>query len=481
MVYQHPGLTSVPTAAPTLGKMSRLLLLEACALHKLRVYFGDVSSAFLQTSASEEHEELTIKAPPEVEYLFSDSEGKPARYERLLRSFYGLTSAPRAWWLDITQKLSQLGSKPMSTDRCLWCRYSDDGELKGVIGIHVDDFLIGLAYGALGEKWMSAMKSLYRWGSWKVSESEFAGTRVRQHRDFSFTMTLKRTPTNSSLKPITRARSTQRQESLTAQELSMLRGVLGTASWRAQQTSPQFAVDVSLLLSATADPVEQDLLDANKLVRDMRLCSAQSLHFHSFNETPWQQLVFASWADASDRPRSDGSRTGGYVITLATEKLFGHGQEDDVSVMAWRSFKLPRKISGSSNGETQALAFADESLWLVRMAWSEMHGASMRRWHLDETVRQAGGTLITDSRGKFDALTRSESPQLRLRSSRTGEEARGIKEQCAVSDARIHWVTTSTMLADSLTQTGYPARAVIPSFTKSLQLQAYCFGINTRL
>ena len=35
----------------------------------------------------------------------------------------------------------------MSTDQCLWCRKSDDGELKGVIGIHVDDFLIGLADG----------------------------------------------------------------------------------------------------------------------------------------------------------------------------------------------------------------------------------------------------------------------------------------------------------------------------------------------
>ena len=37
--YQHPELTSVPTAAPTLGKMSRHLLLQACALHKLRVHF----------------------------------------------------------------------------------------------------------------------------------------------------------------------------------------------------------------------------------------------------------------------------------------------------------------------------------------------------------------------------------------------------------------------------------------------------------
>ena len=55
--------------------------------------------------------------------------------------------------------------------------------------------------------------------------------------------------------------------------------------------SPQFAADVSLLLSATAPPMVQDLLDANKLVRDMRRSSAQSFHFHSFNETSWQQLV----------------------------------------------------------------------------------------------------------------------------------------------------------------------------------------------
>ena len=232
----------------------------------------------------------------------------------------------------------------MSTDQCLWCRYSDDGELKGVIGKHVDNFLIGLADGILGEKWMSEIKSLYRWGSWKVSESEFAGIRVRQYRDFSITVDLEDYTMKFITEAITRERSRQRQESLTAQELSMLRGVLGTASWRAQQMSPQFAADVSLLLSATADPVVQDLLDANKLVRDMRRSCAQSLHFHSFNETPWQQLVFASWADASDRPRPDGSRTGGYVITLATEELFGHGQEDDVSVVSWRSFKLPRKI-----------------------------------------------------------------------------------------------------------------------------------------
>ena len=74
--YQHPELTNVPAGAPTLGKMSRHLLLQACALHKIRVHFCDVSTAFLRTSASDEHQELTIKAPPAVGYLFSVTRGK---------------------------------------------------------------------------------------------------------------------------------------------------------------------------------------------------------------------------------------------------------------------------------------------------------------------------------------------------------------------------------------------------------------------
>ena len=85
--------------------------------------------------------------------------------------------------------------------------------------------------------------------------------------------------------------------------------------------SPQCAADVSLLLSATAQPLVQDLLDANKLVRDMRRSAGQSLHFPSFNETPRHQLFFVSRADASDRPRPDGSRTGHLCGTSGHRKV----------------------------------------------------------------------------------------------------------------------------------------------------------------
>ena len=44
--HQHPDLTSVPTAAPTLGNMSRHLLLQARALHN----FGSILVTFPQPS-----------------------------------------------------------------------------------------------------------------------------------------------------------------------------------------------------------------------------------------------------------------------------------------------------------------------------------------------------------------------------------------------------------------------------------------------
>ena len=51
---------------------------------------------------------MTIKVPPEVEHLFPDSARKPARYDANL-------------WLDITQKLSHVVWKTMSTDqRVVW-------------------------------------------------------------------------------------------------------------------------------------------------------------------------------------------------------------------------------------------------------------------------------------------------------------------------------------------------------------------------
>ena len=89
---------------------------------------------------------------------------------------------------------------------------------------------------------------------------------------------------------------------------------------------------VSLLLCATADQGYRIFWMPTKW---SEICFAilRSLFVFTFpTRLRGNKLVFALWADASDRPR--GSRTRSYVATLATEELHGHGPEHDVSVMS---------------------------------------------------------------------------------------------------------------------------------------------------
>ena len=50
-------------------------------------------------------------------------------------------STPRVVVEYHTENFLSLVGNPCRPDLCMWCRYPDNGELKGVIGIHVGRFL----------------------------------------------------------------------------------------------------------------------------------------------------------------------------------------------------------------------------------------------------------------------------------------------------------------------------------------------------
>ena len=123
------------------------------------------------------------------------------------------------------------------------------------------------------------------------------------------------------------------------------------------------------------------------------------------------------------------------MITLATEKLFGHGQEDDVSVVAWRSFKLPRKIAGSNNGETQLLRLLTNP-----SGWHGLLGQQCTVLRCDAGNWTKLSDRWAECHRRFSRYLRCLDEKRITAASRTVEEARGIKEHCAVSNKRVHWV-----------------------------------------
>ena len=194
----------------------------------------------------------------------------------------------------------------------------------------------------------------------------------------------------------------------------------------------------------------------------------QRLHFFSFPGVSWKEVPTVQYADASPSNRPRGFSTGG-LLTLLVGPSFRKGLEAPANVLAWRSFKLPRKVAGSNGGESQTLSFAEEAQWLVRLAWAEVHGTPLIRHQLHEAVRQISGALVTDSRGIYDASVKSESPQKGLRSPQSGVELEMACDDALRCGTILRWSHGGAMLADTLAKRSALARRTFELFLSNNQ------------
>ena len=82
--FQMGHITEVETAAPTMSRVSRYLLLTLCANKGYRLKAGDVMAAFLQADASLESQEMTVWAPAELAVLFGAPPANPSDHQGFL-------------------------------------------------------------------------------------------------------------------------------------------------------------------------------------------------------------------------------------------------------------------------------------------------------------------------------------------------------------------------------------------------------------
>ena len=325
--YQQHNLTSVQASAPTMSRISRNLILTICATLNFLLSAGDVSAAFLQAAQSLEGEDLYVWAPAELAVLFGACPDNPMKILKICKAFYGLVHAPRKWFDHVASTMEAHGWMRLLSDRCVFVLHAppdapDAGRIVGVAGLHVDDFLIGgdrsCEYFLEAEK---KLKAAYRWGKWQQGEFTFAGCDIKQHSDMSISINQK-SYVDKWLEEcvIDRQRADKKNLPLTNEEISQLRGILGTLAWKASQTGPQYQADVSLLLSEVKYATIDTLQRANKLVREVKRDAQQSLRFPAW-KLGLKDLAVVTWCDASQHNRPDKSSTYGLVTGVAPRAL----------------------------------------------------------------------------------------------------------------------------------------------------------------
>ena len=182
--YQDPCYEHRSTTAPVMTRQSRQMLLQMAAWKRWRVRKGDVSGAFLQ--GREYPDTLYCIPTPEICEAMNLPENSVTKIKR---ACYGLVDAPLEWYRTVDSFLQSIGMERCSSDACMWC-YRDEGELKGLISGHVDDFIFGGDDAHQG--WCEKLRQIqeqFRWGDWETDKlravrTDRPGPRKENARNF---------------------------------------------------------------------------------------------------------------------------------------------------------------------------------------------------------------------------------------------------------------------------------------------------------
>ncbi|CAE6957766.1 RE1 [Symbiodinium sp. CCMP2592] len=451
--YQSPTLLTTQSSSPTLSRLGKYLLLSVVANQRWLLESADVTSAFLQALSDLEKDDLYVFAPAELGAAFGGDGKSDGTILKVLRAFYGLVDSPRRWHETVTKVLLEQGWRQISADRCRYVLFDQNNTLVGIAGVHVDDFLVaGDTASSVYKKARESLETAFTWGRWEQKQFEYAGSDLTQREDFSIILG-QESYTNKWIEEayLSPEREKQKSSPLTQKEVSDLRGVLGTLSWRANQTSPQLSAEIGLLLSEVPNATVDTMIRANKMVREAKRTAEQILHFHAY-QFPWSELVAVVWADAAQNNRPKRGSTVGVVGALAPRKIL-EGERVAMNIVSWRSTKAPRESLGSNGSEVQAITIGEDLVFLIRAMWMEIHGVIPRRNELPQQVAQwTEGALVMDSRGIYDAMVRNTSALHGLRSSRAGYELTVAVSQAQAVKTHLRWVAGTEMIADAMTK-----------------------------
>ncbi|CAE7470265.1 unnamed protein product [Symbiodinium sp. CCMP2592] len=444
--FSDPGLLEDTTASPTMSKLTRQLMLNLACIKQWAIFSADVRTAFLQARPADRGRRLLAKPLPELAEMLELS---PQECVELTGSAYGLATAPKEWFADVSATLKRLGALQCRTDPCAWIVMGTDGEVAGALASHVDDFLImGSATDANWLGFLAGFKAAYTWAPWQQGDFVHCGIRLLQHEDWSVTL-----DHSSFCADLVQMDPGTPGMPLNDNQVRQAKAILGSAQWRVTQSAPHHAAKLSMLQSLLSSRDGACVDQINKLVREIHSSKHISVQVQNLGQFDPKDATFVAWSDASLANRPDGTSTGGLIIGLMSPKSIEVGQ-GKANIISWRSYKLPRVARSSLSAEAQALSNCEQELMYARLAWYELNGGKIDVHNPAASTSKVPGHLIIDARGVYDALMKADPgmASFNVKDKYTSLELMGISENIQNQGTILNWCDSDHQLADGLTK-----------------------------
>eukprot|EP00439_Symbiodinium_sp_Y106_P005857 s5960_g1.t1 len=245
-------------------------------------------------------------------YCSQPREGVPGAHPRqlikLLKTCYGLTDGPLAWYRHLARRLQQdFGYVPSKADPCVFLLHDrsqpEKPQLQGIVGVATDDLL----HGGSPKHWANIEKIAreYLLGKNQQGAGRFCGKDIALQPDGSIKIDQEFYVKDKVVKNhLSRSRRQQRYSKCTAAEIEQLRSQLGVLSWLSKETRCDLAGRVSLLQQSFPEPKISDMLEGNKIADEAVKHASLGILVMPI---PWKDLRIsavtdAAWGNAKDVP-----------------------------------------------------------------------------------------------------------------------------------------------------------------------------------
>ena len=460
--FQDPDILNMKTASPTAGRTSRTMLLTVAVWMEWSVFCADVQAAFLSGKGFDRV--LIVRLPMDCLPLVDGGQQKVYKkhlYMKMKKSAYGLCDAPLLWFQEAASRLTKRGWLSHPLDQCCFVLPSSkDQSLTGMLILHVDDMLLaGSMQDAEFAQAVEFLRKDFNFGKWdELSEDQSlkycGGTILRnQHGiEVSYEEYIKK------LCPMTIHKGRKDEDSVTPQEVSAARGLIGALQWPATQGMPILCASMSIQAGEVPKGKVLHLRELNKTLRFAKSNAAVTLKFLGCpagekkrgQAKSLSDLCLVCYADAAFSVRSDHTSQGGFMI-LACEKGVLQGQKRPASIVAWRSFKVPRVCRSSLAAECQACATALEELLMVKTFTECLRRPGVALKDIKDSL-SGESAMVTDCKALFDAVHRETIQQ--AADKRVAIEGLVIKSLLADLHCQWRWVSSERQLSDGLTKVG---------------------------
>ena len=403
----------------------------------------DVTTAFLSGEKTERT--IHVRAPEGGLPRVGDTpEIAAGELLQVLKSAYGLTEAPRLWYLKAVKELQSTPLKelPMARSMFVAC---EKGKVWAILCLHVDDGLLcGDGKDPRYVQLKKDINSKFRIKEWKKPPMQFLGVKLRHgdkpglYDDMSGYIKEIRLP-EVDVKRMS--------EKLDEKQTTAYRQLTMRLRWPAMQTMPHMLYKVSRLAQRVTRATKADYQEALKLHAEFLDEAEQGRACLHYPRLGRGKPMIVTYFDASLGKEEDGRSQLGNIHFLTTVEAL-NGPTDAV-VIDFNTAKSSRVVRSSMAAESCSLSQAmDRHLYLRLLLDQMMRGPYeiTPEWRSEMKV---AGVMVTDAKSLYDHMhTTGQVPSER----QTMLDLLVAKDQLEAGVYRLCWVPTHKQYADGLTK-----------------------------